>query len=399
MNASYNDPVYYDPYNVQIVRDPYPVYRRLRNEAPLYYNEKYDFYAVSRYDDVQQGLRDWERLSSARSDIMELIKENTELPPGAFIWEDPPLHTAHRQAVQRLFTPKRMRDLEPQIREFTERCLDPLVGADRMDFVADLGAEMPMRVIGMLLGIPEGDLRAVRERADERIRTEAGEPRSYQDGASLGEGFVDYIDWRIKNPSNDVMTELLNAEIVDETGARRKMTREEVLTITDVLAGAGNETTNRLIGWSAKILGEHPEQRRELAGGPSLIPDAIEEILRYEPPGPHVARYVKEDIEFQGRTVPAGSVVLCLVASACRDERSYPDPDVFDIHRDRSAQMAFGQGVHTCIGNVLARLEGRIALEEVLKRFRDWEVDMDNARLSTTSTVRGWETMPVFLKA
>lgn len=393
-----NDTVYYDPYKVEIVRDPYPVYRRLRDEAPLYYNEQYDFYAVSRYDDVQKGLREWERFSSARGDIMELIKENMELPPGSFIWEDPPLHTAHRQVVQKLFSPKRMRELESKIRDFTARCLDPLIGAERMDFVADLGAQMPMRVIGMLLGIPDEDLESVRERADENIQTEEGKPLSYEDGLKLGEGYEGYIDWRIENPSDDVMTELLNAEITDETGARRKMIREEVLSITNVLAGAGNETTNRLIGWTAKVLAEHPDQRRQLVEDPSLIPDAIEEILRFEPPGPHVGRYVKEDAEFHGRTVPAGSVLLCLVASACRDERAYPNADRFDIHRDRAAQMAFGTGIHTCVGNVLARLEGRIALEEVLKRFPEWEVDMENARLSPTSTVRGWETMPVFLK-
>ena len=166
--------VSYDPYDIEINADPYPVFRRLREEAPLYYNEQYDFFAVSRYDDVERGLKDRETYISGRGAILELIKADIEMPPGVIIFEDPPMHTVHRGLLSRVFTPKKMNALEPQIREFCAASLDPLVGAGRFDFVADLGAQMPMRVIGMLLGIPEQDQEAIREHVDASLRTEAG---------------------------------------------------------------------------------------------------------------------------------------------------------------------------------------------------------------------------------
>lgn len=389
--------VYYDPYDVGIIADPYPVYRRLREEAPLYYNEPHDFYAVSRHADVEQGLLDHATYSSARGGILELIKADMEMPPGVFIFEDPPVHDMYRGLLSRVFTPKKVAALEPKVREFCARSLDPLVGAGGFDFIADIGAQMPMRVIGMLLGIPEQDQEAVREYADKTLRTEAGEPMSYSEDHFLtGEMFAHYIDWRAEHPSDDLMTMLMNAEFEDvTTGKQRKLTREETLTLVNVVAGAGNETTTRLIGWSGKTLGDHPDQRREIAQDLSLVPNAIEEILRYEPPGPHIGRYVTRDVELYGEKVPAGSAMMFLVASANRDDRRYPDGDRFDIHRNMGQHLSFGYGIHFCIGAALARLEGRVALEEILKRFPDWEVDVDNSRLSPTSTVRGWETLPV----
>jgi cytochrome P450 len=191
------------------------------------------------------------------------------------------------------------------------------------------------------------------------------------------------------------MTVLLNAEFDDETGTTRRLTRAEVLTYIDVLAGAGNETTGRLIGWLGKVLGDHPDQRRRLVADRSLIPNAIEETLRFEPTGLHLARFVARDVEYHGTTVPAGSAILLLVGSANRDERRHEDPDRFDIQRDPGQHLTFGYGLHFCLGAALARLEGRVALDEVLNRFPDWEVDHSQARMSSTSTVRGWETMPV----
>jgi cytochrome P450 len=396
--VSSGNAVYYDPYQVGITADPYPVFRRLREEAPLYHNEDYDFYAVSRFADVQQGLADHETYISGRGAIIEMIKSNFRAPPGVFIFEDPPVHTVHRGVLRRVFTPSRMNALEPKIRDFCGRCLDPLVGAEGFDFVADLGARMPMAVIGMLLGIPEEDQEAVRARSDANLRTEAGKPMRVAEGAISGEAFADYIEWRTKHPSDDLMTELLNAEFVDETGTTRRLTRQEVLVFIQVLAGAGNETTNRLIGWTGKVLAEHPAQRRELVEDRSLIPDAIEEILRYEPPAPHVSRCVARDVEIHGQPVPEGSAIMFLVGSANRDDRKYPAGDRFDIRAHRQARprhLSFGWGTHTCLGSALARVEGRVALDEVLRRFPEWEVDVDKARLSSTSTVRGWETLPV----
>lgn len=397
MNASAKDSVYWDPYRPDFWQDPYPVFARLRNEAPLYYNEQYDFYAVSRFSDVERGLMDKDVFSSSRGDILEFIKANMPVPNGMFIWEDPPLHTVHRGVLSRVFTPKRMNDLESQIREYCSRVLDPLIGTDYFDFIEDLGKQLPMRVISMLLGIPEEDQEAVRDQVDARLTTEAGKPMDVSRGAPTGSEFEAYIDWRAKHPSDDLMTELMQVEFTDEKGVKRKLTREEILIFVNLLAGAGNETTNRLIGWTGKLLSDHPDQRAELVANPTLIPNAIEEILRYESPGPSVARYVKRDVELYGTKVPEGSAMLFLVASANRDERRYPDADRFDIHRDGPPHITFGRGVHACLGAALARVEGRIALQEVLKRFPEWTVDIENAKLQSTSTVRGWETLPAFI--
>jgi cytochrome P450 len=194
------------------------------------------------------------------------------------------------------------------------------------------------------------------------------------------------------------MTELLNAEFTDQTGTVRRLRREELLVYLNVVAGAGNETTTRLIGWAAKVLAEHPDQRGELVENPALIPQAVEELLRFEPPAPHVARYVTRDVEYYGQTVPEGSVLMMLIGAAVLDHRQFPpDGDVFDIHREQRQHLAFSVGTHYCLGSALARLEGRIALEEILKRFPEWDVDMANALLSPTSTVRGWDTMPAVL--
>jgi cytochrome P450 len=386
----------YDPYDVTISADPYPVFRRLRDEAPLYYNEQYDFFAVSRADEVERGLVEREFFSNTRSDVLEFIKAGMEFPPGIFIFEDPPLHTAHRGLVSRVFTPKKMAAIEPQVREFCARTLDPLVGRPGFDFVRDLGAQMPMRVIGMLLGIPEEHQEGIRDYVDSSIATDPGQPIS--DLTTLaGDVYADYIDWRAQHPADDLMTELIHAEFEDETGTVRTLTREEILMYVNIIGGAGNETTAKLIGWAGKVLADNPDQRRGLARDPSLIPNAIEELLRYEPPGPCVARYVVRDAEFLGGTVPAGNALLCLVGSANRDERRFPEPDRFDIHRTPGGLLTFGFGIHFCLGAALARLEGRVALEEVLVRFPEWTVDEDGAKLASTSTVRGWETLPVLV--
>nr|WP_040701554.1 cytochrome P450 [Nocardia vinacea] len=390
--------IYYDPYDVQLNADPYPMFKRLRDELPLYYNEQHDFYAISRWADVNAGLLDTGTYSSARGAILELIKAGIEMPPGILIFEDPPVHDIHRKLLSRMFTPRKIRELEDKIRQFCVRSLDPLVGTGRLDFIADIGAQMPMRTIGMLLGIPEEDQEAIRDFANDQMRTEEGQPmKAASEGLATGEIFSAYIDWRAEHPSDDIMTELLNVEFEDETGTVRRLTRDELLIYVNVVAGAGNETTTRLIGWAGKVLAEHPDQRRELVENPRLIPNAVEELLRFEPPAPHVARYVTRDVELHGRTVPEGSVMMMLIGAANRDHRQFPtDGDVFDIHRDTRQHLTFSVGTHYCMGSALARLEGRIALEEILARFPEWEVDTANTKLSPTSTVRGWETLPAF---
>lgn len=392
--------VHYSPYDVELNADPYPVLRRLRDEAPLYYNAEHDFYAVSRFSDVSRGLVDHATFSSGRGAILEWIKGGLEVPSGIVSFEDPPLHDIHRKLLARMFTPRNINELAEKIRQFCSSSLDPLIGTGRFDFVRDLGAQMPMRVIGMLLGIPDDDLEAVRDRSNTNLRTESGKPLKLSSKGiqSLGDSYATYIDWRAEHLSDDIMTDLLNVEFRDETGTTRRLRRDELLLYVNVVAQAGNETTTRLIGWAGKVLAEHPDQRRELVESPALIPQAVEELVRFEPPAPHTVRYVTRDVDYYGQTVPEGSVMMMLIAAACRDHRQYPpNGDIFDIHREQRQHVGFGVGIHYCLGAALARLEGCIALEEILKRFPEWDVDLENARMSSPSVTRGWDTVPALI--
>jgi cytochrome P450 len=391
--------IYYDPYDFEIDADPHPVWRRMRDEAPLYRNEKYEFWALSRYEDVAEGLTDWRTYSSARGSVLELIRNRVEIPPGSILFEDPPLHDAHRALLARLFTPRRIAEIEPQVRAFCAHTLDPLVGGGRIDFIADLGAQMPMRVIGMLLGVPEEDQEEIRDSIDAgmSLETSVGEQRSrgqVEAGLFSAERFSAYIEWRRKNPSDDLMTELLNARFTDDHGVERTLRDPELLTYIGLLAGAGNETTTRLIGWTAHLLDRFPDQRRLLAEDRSLVPNAIEEILRYEAPSPVQARYVMRDVELHGKTVPAGSTLLLVNGAANRDEREFEDADHLDVRRKNVHHLSFGQGIHFCLGAALARLEGCVALDEVLARWPDWEIDHERAVMAHTSSVRGWKSLP-----
>jgi cytochrome P450 len=397
MTSSAIDELYYDPWRADLNADPYPMFKRFRDEAPLYYNADHDFFALSRFEDVNRTLVDYQTFSSARGAVLEIIKSGIEIPSGTLVFEDPPIHDIHRSLLSRAFTPRKISALEPKIREFTQRCLDPLVSGDRFDFVKDLGAVMPLRVVGMLFGIPEDYQHRVQEDGDKHVRTERGGQMTDNADGPLTDGqlFAEFIDWRVEHPADDLTTELLNAEFEDETGTTRKLRRDELLVFMNVVAVAGAETTTRLIGWMGKLLSEHPDQRCLLVADRSLLSGAIEEILRFEPPALQIARYVTRDVEFHGTTVPRGSAILALVGAANRDERQFgSDAESFDVTRTPRQHMTFGVGAHYCLGNALTRIEGRIALDEIMNRFPDWDVDLDEAVFSSASAVRGWDSMP-----
>jgi cytochrome P450 len=389
--------IYYDPFNVEIDVDPHPLWKRMRDEAPLYRNEKYTFWALSRYDDVEKALVDWDLYRSGKGSTLEMILSGQEMPAGSILMEDPPAHDVHRSLMSRVFTPKAMLAIEPKVREFCRRTLDPLVAEGRFDFITDLGAIMPMLTIGMLLGIPEEDQVAIRDRIDASLRIE-DEVDAVPSAGVIFEGidvFSEYVDARIKQPADDLMTKLIYTEFEDQHGVTRTLTRDETLMYIMLLAGAGNETTTRLVGWTGKLLAEHPDQRRELAADRSLVPQAIEEILRYEAPSPVQSRTVSRDHEVHGQKISEGEIMVLINGSGNRDDRHFPDGDRFDIHRDIDHHLSFGYGLHFCLGAALARLEGRVALDEVLQRWTDWEVDWDNAKQAHTPNVRGWERLPV----
>jgi cytochrome P450 len=380
----------YDPYDQETIFNPHPLFRRLRDEAPLYYSEEHDFYALSRFEDIERTLLDRETFVSRKGVTLDLLKGDLEIPPGTLIFDDPPIHGIHRSLLSRMFTPRRIGSLEPDIRQLCATLLDPLVGAGGFDIVTEVGSQVPMRVIGMLLGIPQGDQEAVRD----HFQAQRADDDRHDENVLSGGIFADYVAWRVEHPSDDIMTHLLNAEFEDEKGEMRRLSRDELLAYVNIVAAAGNETTRILIGWMAKLLAENPDQRRLLVEDPSLVPNAIEEILRCEPNTLQNCRFVEKDVEYYGQVVPAGSSVATLTPSGNRDERRMKDPDRFDVRRDLDHHLSFGFGAHYCLGQALARLEGRIVLDEVLKRFPEWEVDLDNARFMYHADSRGYDSLP-----
>jgi cytochrome P450 len=388
--------VYYDPYDMGIDDNPYPVWKRLRDEAPLYRNEEHNFYALSRWDDVEPALGDHDTYRSGRGTILDIIRIGMDIPPGIILFEDPPIHDVHRRLLARVFTPRRMTDIEPLVRQFCAKALDPFIGTDEFDAIGDFGAFVPMRTIGFLLGIPEEDQEAIRKFTDDTITIQDGKPAEYNADSFNGTNdmVAEYIDWRADHPSNDLMTDLLNAE-VEEDGVHRRLTRTEAVTYTNVIVGAGNETATRLIGFALQLLAENPDQRKEIVANPSLIRPSIEEVLRYEAPSPVQARYLAHDVKIHDEVLSEDSIVLLLNGSANRDERHFEDADRFDIHRPPGLHLSFGYGLHFCLGAALARLEARVALEEILKRWPEWEIDYGRANKAHTGSVRGWASLPL----
>jgi cytochrome P450 len=396
MTAIDRTDVVYDPFDWDIRCDPYPVYKRLRDEAPLYHNEQYGFYAVSRFEDVERAVVERDTFISKWGSTIDAVQVKASAPAGLFIAEDPPDHMAHRAMISAFFTPKNVASLEPRTRQFAREVIDALRGREQFDFVDDLAAQVPMRVIGALLGIPDSDHAALRKRFDETMQAAFdpdAEPFAAVDLST--QVFGEYVEWREQHPSDDLMTDLMTREFEDRNGVRRKIPREQLTILLLLIASGGSDTTNRMLGWMGKVLADHPDQRRAVVEDRSLARGAVEEILRYESPNYHVARYVAKDAEFHGQTVPAGSALVAITGSGNRDERVFPDPDTLDVRRKFAHHLSFGYGAHFCIGAALARLEGRVVLEELLDHIPEWHVDDEKARLTPGFITRGWETLPV----
>jgi cytochrome P450 len=387
----------FDMFDRDIYASPYAVYKQLRDDAPLYYNDEHDFYAVSRFDDVARVLTDRETFISGKGGVYNILTAGIEMPDGMFIFEDAPRHTIHRALVSRIFTPKAVHGIEPQIRDLTVEVLNSLVGADRFDFLRDLALQIPIKVIGMLLGLPRSDQATLHAIFHRTMHADTADPSTpVMDGLIESAGwFNQYLDWRADHPTDDLMTQILNVEFDDETGTRRRLRREEIVTYLTLITSAGSDTTAQAIGWAGKLLADHPDQRHELVADTSLVHNAVEEVLRYESVSYHFCRWVAADAELHGRTVPSQSVMVVLPGAANRDERQFPDADTFDIRRTPSQILTFSLGPHFCLGASLARLEMRVVLKEVLARFPEWAIDENNAELTKGIDTRGWETLPV----
>ena len=398
---------YYDPYDAGIDADPYPTWRRLRDEAPLYYNEQHDFYALSRFADVYAASLDWQTYSSARGTVIEFIDTSPPAPDepdpdasfGMMIFMDPPGHDELRRLVSRAFTPRRVTALDARVRELCSEFLEPQRGGAGFDFVEDFAAKIPTMVIGALLGVPNEDQDQLRKWGNVMMRLEP-------DGVSAEkmdaiERFSAYmaamVEDRRRTPRDDMVSDLIAAEITRADGSRRKLDHREVMAFFTLLELAGSETTARLLGWASVLLARHPEQRAKLVQNRALIPNAVEELLRYEPPSPIQARFVTQSAEWHGHVIPAHSRIALLTGSAGRDEREYAEPDRFDVERTFDRHVTFGYGIHFCLGASLARLEAEVVIEETLARFPEWHIDEAAVELVRTSTVRGPSHVPIQL--
>jgi cytochrome P450 len=398
MTSTLPDELSWDPFDTEIDTAPYEIWRRLRDEAPVYRNERFDFYALSRFDDVDRASRDPATFSSAHGTVLELMTDEP-YPDAPLIFLDPPEHTRLRALVSRAFTPRRVNELEDRIRELCADFLDRQVGRDGFDYVQDFAARLPSLVISSLFGVPLAEQDDVRHLIDTMFIIEPGvgtmNPTALQATADLNTYFAGLLEERRARPTDDMLSALNAAELRLDDGTVRRLSTPEAALFAVMLVSAGTETVARLLGWAAVTLAAHPDQRAALAADPTLVPNAVEELLRYEAPSPVQARYVTSPVELHGVTIPRGSKVLLLTGSAGRDERQYPDADRFDVRREFSTHLSFGYGVHFCLGAALARLESRIALEETLRRFPEWDVDHDRAVRLHTSTVRGYSSVPI----
>ena len=351
----------YDPTTARFQTEMHDVYRVLRDEFPVYEDPEQRFFAISRFADVWNSVHDWAALSN------DHVLEADALMP-QMIYMDPPRHTELRAIVSRAFTPKRISDLEPRIRELTRELIDRFAADGGCDLVSALAAPLPSTIVGELIGVPEEHLESFRGWTEQFIAIQG--PEDFADAAARIYGlFAELLADRKRHPRDDLMSALIEAEIDGE-----RLTDEELLGFSFLLLIAGNDTTTSLIGNGTELLAHHPDQRAELAADPSLIPNALEEMLRVEAPTQVLPRTAMRDVELHGVRIPEGSRVMLLWGAANLDDREFDDPERFDIHRRISRHLSFGHGPHHCLGAALARLEGRVAFEELLARVPDYEV-------------------------
>jgi cytochrome P450 len=387
-----------NPFSYEFHEDPYPVYRRLLEEAPLYRNSELDFYALSRFRDVLQASLDWKTYSSRDGVTLERIDTTLFEVTPMMIFMDPPRHDRLRKLVSSVFTPRKVAQLEPFVRGLAKDLLDPLLRSGSGDFVADFAAPLPREVIFTLLGVPESDRVPLRRWMDTALErdpdTPAIPPRAIEASMHLVKYWFQLVEEYRKRPRPGLIADLIQAQIEDETGQATRLTDGEIAGFCALLGAAGNETVTRLLANAAVLFHRYPAEWEKLRATPAKIPQAIEEVLRFWSPSQYQGRTVTRDVEWYGQTVPAGSRILLLTGAANRDPREFPEPDRFDIDRPLSQHLGFGYGVHFCLGAALARLEARVALEEFLARFPRYEVDESRCVRAHMSNVHGFDHVP-----
>ncbi|MCU1587537.1 MAG: cytochrome [Frankiales bacterium] len=387
----------FDPFSEVFFNDPYPTYKRLRDEAPVYYNDTYGFYALTRHEDVAEAYKNHEVFSSSRGVDLSMIKGDAPIPP-LIIMMDPPDHNRMRILVSRVFTPRAVGALEPMVREVITTFFDR-ADDKQFDVVHDFSALFPVEIITRMLGVPEEHRQNIRIWLDKSLHREPGQIGISEEGmaAAIESGIVYYnlILEKRNNPGDDMISRLIAAEIPKPDGTTTSLDDVEIAGFASLLGGAGAETVTKLIGNAAVLFADNPGEWQKVLDDPDRIPAAVEEILRYHPPAQYVGRYTLKDITLHGVTIPAGSAVLLMNGSASRDERVYDEPDRFNIDREQGQNIGFGYGVHSCLGAALARMESRIALEQMRERMPRYEIDRAGLKRVNMTNVAGFSHVPV----
>jgi cytochrome P450 len=389
----------FSPVSQEFFDDPYAVYRRMRDEAPLYYDEQEDFYALTRHEDVAAAFKDHDAFSSARGCDLGMVRTG-EVPARSIIFMDPPDHRHMRSLLNKAFTPRAIQAQRETVVELIDHYLGK-VDPDGFDVVQDFSGPFPVEVITRMAGVPEDFRQQVRHWIDISLQRKPGQIEIDEENmqANIDSGMYYYglVQERRKNPQDDMISRLIAAEIPDDNGGLRQLDDIEITGFTTLLGGAGAETVTKLIGSAMVVFAQHPEQWQMLLDDRSKVPAAVEELLRFVGPVQYNVRYSMKDVEVPSGKIPAGKPVFLMGAAANRDPRAFVDGETFDINRDRaeSQNLGLGYGIHSCLGAALARMESVIALERLLDFMPRYEVDFDGLQRVAMQNVAGYHHVPV----
>ncbi len=390
----------YDPFSPALAEDPYPTYRWLRDNAPVYHNAERGFYALTRYQDVQAALLDAETFLTSHGTTLEGLEQGFD----TLLTTDPPEHGWNRKILARRFSAGRVQELEPRIRAVAVDLFEAVRETGRIDLVENFSAQLPLTIIAELLALPTDQRARVHELCFRLLEREITDPpgvrpaASVQAGQELAQLFLTLVAQRRAHPGEDLVSLLVHTPVVDDAGIEHFLDDGQLLGRLIELTFAGHETVKKLVATGAVRLAEAPAVRADLIRDPSLIPNAVEEMLRMDPPAQYTGRWTSRDIEFHGTVIPADSRVLLVIGSACHDERVYPDPECMDVRREIGRQLGFGHGIHLCVGAALARLEAKVAFEELLARYPDYQVDHAGVVRTYSSNQRGLKHLPLNLQ-
>jgi cytochrome P450 len=392
--------VVFDPFSQDFFNGAWDTYRRMQEEAPVYYSEEYDFYALTRHEDVAAGLKNFGHYSSAFGIDLSMVRSKKPPPQKSIIFMDPPDHRHMRSLLNKVFTPRAIQSQREMVGIKIDKYLSK-VNPERFDVVQDFSGPFPVEVITTMLGVPEEHAQRVRHLIDESLHREPGQVEAGEQGtrANIETGTLYYglLQERRAEPQDDLFTKLIEAEVEREDGQKTRLDDVEIAGFATLLGGAGAETVTKLVGNAPVVFAKFPGEWQKLLDDRSKIPAAVEELLRYEAPSQYQVRCSTTDVELHGVTIPAMKPVFLINAAANRDPEAWTDPDTFNIDRDRAEalNLSFGYGIHSCLGAALARMESVIALEKLLDFMPRYEVDWEGCNRVQMQNVAGWKNVPV----